>query len=57
MLDTIKKDPFIDVYSLGHSCIQWLQVLSKCMLEELPRSSEDLKIYSDEVTQDLRIFS
>lgn len=52
-LDVIKKDPYIDVYSLGHSCIQRLQVISKCMPEELPHPSEDLKLYSDEVTQDL----
>lgn len=47
--EMIKNDPFIDVYSLGHSCIQQLQALLKYISENLPHPYEDLKVYSDEV--------
>ena len=47
--EMIKNDPFIDVYSLGHSCIQQLQALPKFISEKLPHPSEDLKMYSDQV--------
>ena len=47
--EMIKNDPFIDVYSLGHSCLQQLQDLPKFISEELPHLSEDLKMYSDKV--------
>lgn len=50
-----KKDFVIDVYSLGHSCIEHLQALHKFIKEEFVYCSDDLKNFANEVNETILI--
>lgn len=46
-----KNDFVIDVYSLGHSCIQHLQALQEFIKEEFVYYSDDLRNFANEVNK------